>query len=249
MLKKARQSSLVADVAAQLENAILDGDYHPGDRLPPSKELEAVFGTSRGTLREAFRILEHKQLIESRVGVKGGVFVRRSTTEPVSDGLALLIRQRRISFSDLSGFRMLVEPEMLRLVADRADEADISELLSFIPRLRACADKGGAGWRELIRLELVIRKTLLRIAGSTIIQAVLMPIYDNILVYSDRDEYCDEEWVRVADGNWRKVLENLARREAGEAVRVHLANVGHFQPLIDGHATGQGGSGRVTTEA
>ena len=59
----------------QIEALILDGGLKAGDKLPGERQLTEIFKVSRGTLREAFRALEQKRLIEIRTGMNGGAFV------------------------------------------------------------------------------------------------------------------------------------------------------------------------------
>ena len=61
-LPSARTAELLAD---QIREAILVGNYKPGDRLI-EQELSDSFGTSRGPIREAIRLLASEGLIELR---------------------------------------------------------------------------------------------------------------------------------------------------------------------------------------
>ena len=79
VFKRQKAVNLVDSLVDQLEKAICAGKFKPGEKLPSSSTLEKALGASRGTLREAIRVLQQKGLVESRVGVKGGVFVRLSS--------------------------------------------------------------------------------------------------------------------------------------------------------------------------
>lgn len=61
-LPSARTAELLAD---QIREAILVGTYKPGDRLI-EQDLSDSFGTSRGPIREAIRLLASEGLIELR---------------------------------------------------------------------------------------------------------------------------------------------------------------------------------------
>jgi len=92
MFQEAKQNRIFQDVIVQIQEAILQGKLKAGDKLPPERELKEMFKTSRGTLREALRVLEQKGLIRIKTGVNGGAIVKPLTTHQVSESLALLIR-------------------------------------------------------------------------------------------------------------------------------------------------------------
>ncbi|MBU1247203.1 MAG: winged helix-turn-helix domain-containing protein, partial [Proteobacteria bacterium] len=60
--KKIKKTKMYQDVVAQIEEAILDRTLAPGDQLPPELTLKEQLGASRGTVREALRVLEEKGL-------------------------------------------------------------------------------------------------------------------------------------------------------------------------------------------
>ena len=58
--RAARQNRIFQDIVEQIQEAILSGQYQTGDVLPSERELKETFQTSRGTLREALRVLSKK---------------------------------------------------------------------------------------------------------------------------------------------------------------------------------------------
>ncbi|MGA2757663.1 MAG: GntR family transcriptional regulator [Solirubrobacteraceae bacterium] len=55
-------------VAAQIRQAIADGEAKPGDRLPPARHLAAVIGVNTNTVLRAVRLLRDEGLLELRQG-------------------------------------------------------------------------------------------------------------------------------------------------------------------------------------
>ena len=51
-------------VMEQLKEAIFQGRYQAGERLPPENKLVEIFGVSRVVVREAIRNLENSGLIQ-----------------------------------------------------------------------------------------------------------------------------------------------------------------------------------------
>ena len=55
-------------VAAQIRQAIADGEAKPGDRLPPARHLAAVMGVNTNTVLRAVRLLRDEGLLDLRQG-------------------------------------------------------------------------------------------------------------------------------------------------------------------------------------
>ena len=126
LFRKAKQNRIFQDVVEQIQDVILDGKIKPGERLPSERELGEMLGTSRGTLREALRILEQKGLIEIRLGVNGGAIVKETNWEQMSETLALLIRSQSVALEHLAEFREGVEGIIASLAAEREQQKMIS---------------------------------------------------------------------------------------------------------------------------
>ncbi|MBW2297456.1 MAG: FadR family transcriptional regulator, partial [Deltaproteobacteria bacterium] len=109
MFHAASQNRIFQDIVDQIQEAILEGRLQTGDILPSERDLKEMFNTSRGTLREALRVLEQKGLIEIKLGVGGGSVVKEVSVDKISESLALLIRTQRVSLNHLAEFREAVE--------------------------------------------------------------------------------------------------------------------------------------------
>ncbi len=77
-----KPASLAYQVSDLLTQAILEGDFKGGDQLV-ELELQNQFGISRSPLREAFRELEKKGLVE--IIPRRGTFVKSITRKDVMD--------------------------------------------------------------------------------------------------------------------------------------------------------------------
>lgn len=130
-IKKIKYHRVYEDVIEQIENIILEGNLAPGDVLPTERELAQAFGISRGTLREAFRILEREGLIETRPG--GGRFLSKNLTK-AEDTKRILENIERATIMELLEAREIFETGIVELAAMRATEQDIAEIESALER-------------------------------------------------------------------------------------------------------------------
>ena len=128
VFNQVRQGRISDNIVAQIKNAILTGIYRPGDKLPPEKELTRLFNVSRAPLREATRSLEEMGLIMIKPGVAGGAFVSQMSIKSVSDSLSNMIRLGKINISDIWEFRILIEPNVSRLAAERHNDWEIKQM-------------------------------------------------------------------------------------------------------------------------
>ena len=115
-----KTSSGSAAIAARLQQAILEGVYKFGDRLPAERELAAHFGASRSTVREALRRLEARHLLIRRVG--SGTF---SNYRPFLEGSNIA---EVTSPLELIEVRMALEPRIAGLAAVNATAQDLSRI-------------------------------------------------------------------------------------------------------------------------
>jgi GntR family transcriptional regulator, transcriptional repressor for pyruvate dehydrogenase complex len=218
MFNKVNQNSRVEDVVVQIEETIVAEKLKPGDKLAPLHELEDIFGTSQGTLREALRIVKQKGLVEVKLGTKGGVFIKEPTTDSVAQGLSLLIRQRKISLDDLAQFRKVIESGLMSLVIERATKRDINELNHFRSEFQLYTREGGAGWHSFLEVEVKLRKALIRMARNKLYETVLFPIHENLFTYAYT--YLDKKavYVEEAYNDWCKIIDAVERRDVGTAI-------------------------------
>ena len=183
MFREASQNRIFQDVVNQIQDAILDGRLKNGDILPPERELKEMFNTSRGTLREALRVLEERGLIEIRLGVGEGSIVKPLTTRHASQTLALLIRSQMVSLKQLCEFREGVEGTVAALAARRADSADKKQLNTLLQKSCDLVEQKEVDRDAFIESDRKIHLELANISRNSIYIFVLHSVHDNIHQY------------------------------------------------------------------
>jgi DNA-binding FadR family transcriptional regulator len=121
-----KKQTLAEQVTGSIKEAILDGQWGPGEALPTEPELAESFGVSRAVVRDATRMLAAKGLVEAQHG--RGVFVTKSQVEAFGDALLLALRREGASVWDVEQFEQMVFPEVCALAATEATEAERAEL-------------------------------------------------------------------------------------------------------------------------
>ena len=149
------------DVAEQLRDAILDGRFPRGAKLPPERELAVEFQVNRTSVREAIKVLEGLGLVRVRQG-------DGATVQPIVDASldilpAMIFHGGRIDAGAIAEMSEVMRPllyEMARLALERCGDADIV-------RLRALRDLIGDAGRDEESRFMAARDLLVQLSDMT----------------------------------------------------------------------------------
>ncbi len=134
------RQTLAQRVAEDIYNSIIEGkSFAPGDRLPGELILSEELGVSRTTLREAIKLLAAQGLLEVHRGK--GTFISEDAALFDPYGLDLL-NQKRMRLKDLIEARLIVEPQIAALAAERATSAELEQILDCEARVRRLIEEG-----------------------------------------------------------------------------------------------------------
>lgn len=124
-----QKQTLAEQVASTLAEAILAGEWQPGEALPTEPELAAAFGVSRAVIRDATRMLAARGLVQAQHG--RGVFVTESQAAAFGEALLLALRRSEASVWDVEQFEQMVFPEVCALASISASDADLAKIKSL----------------------------------------------------------------------------------------------------------------------
>ncbi len=226
MFKKAKQSRVFQDVVEQIQNAIISGQLEPGTKLPAERELKDMFNTSRGTLREALRVLEQKGLIEIKLGVSGGAIVKRIDAGTMVESLALLIRSGGVSLEHLAEFRIKIEGSLIELATARATQKDIEELDSLYSEAKGFYESGN--WEEFLKVDEQMHTYFGTMTKNPVFQFVQKTIHDNIHLYYEEYLPMNKERTLENLNDFKKIIAAMRKNDAETASEIIQDHVKRF---------------------
>jgi GntR family transcriptional regulator, transcriptional repressor for pyruvate dehydrogenase complex len=169
-IKPQKASDLIVE---EIWKMILAGKLKPGDKLPPEHKLVERFGVSKVTLREALQTLENYGHITRKRGTRGGsVVLDIAPTQGISL-IATYMSLTNLTVDRLMEARLLVEPLIARLAAERIDaagEARLRELLAL--HETDLAEHGGSkrGWEFYILVAELSGNSVLKVIEELLIR-------------------------------------------------------------------------------
>jgi len=113
---------LYESVIGQIMELIKNNELKPGDKILPERELAEKLSISRGSLREAFRVLESRGFIKSKPG--GGRYIREIRKNGHNDTENIVLSLEKSSILELLEAREIFEVKIVELAAQRATIED-----------------------------------------------------------------------------------------------------------------------------
>lgn len=127
-LKNEGRQSRPVRVAEQIKQWVVERGMKAGDRLPSEIEMIEQFGMSKGTVREAMRILEAQGLVKTRTGPGGGSFVHEVSKERARALLGNYFYFKNLTIADIYQLRRALEPELAASLAGKLSESVLKQL-------------------------------------------------------------------------------------------------------------------------
>ncbi len=238
-IRPIRRSRVYEAIVEQLQEFILHGELHPGDRLPPERDLAARFGVSRVSVRQALAVLHSMGLVDVRSG--GGTFAR-ADSGGVSAVAAALAAGREMTRAQME-VRLIVEPSAAALAARRSRPDDLQEMAGALDEQARGIPTPELGLKGDARFHLAIAKATknpLLVKMVEVIMDALMPSREA----SARAPGGPQRALR----DHRRILQAIRHRDprtAERAMRSHLLTVerlalGTRQPDQKAHGDGLG---------
>ncbi len=226
--KKLKPNRIYQNVVDQIQEAILSGQVEPGEMLPSEMKLKEMFQTSRGTIREALRVLEQKGLIEVKIGVGGGATVKPLDTTVMSESLDLLLQYKKVSIDHLAEFRESVEGIVAALAAERATPEGIERLQELLAKGQEILSKRTPDWKQFLKIDVELHIVIAEISLNPVFIAVLHMIHEKLLVNFDQFSFRKKE---VLEENYQSLcdlVEAIKNREADKARILSQQHVTQF---------------------
>jgi GntR family transcriptional repressor for pyruvate dehydrogenase complex len=218
-IKPKKVSTQIAD---QIRSSILNGDFTPGDKLPPERELAEMFGVSRPSVREALNMLASSGLVES---YQGGGTVVKSLVEPAAGNpLAEMIRIEGDRALDVIEVRKGMEAWTAWYAAQRALPEDVAKLEKIIEDMRHNLD----GLKPSENLDANFHTVIARATRNVVWLHMMQSIFDAMKEFQKnvwRAVYLTEDDHRMLFEHHRAIFEAIRNRDserAREAMLIHL---------------------------
>lgn len=231
LFKPIRPKKLSEEIVEQIQSRIADGQLKPGEKMPSERNMAALLGVSRPSVREALMMLEAMNLVESRQG--GGTFVRSLTDGPIAPPVTNMLEKDPNLLQDLLEVRMGLECWSAYLAASRATDEDIQEIGSYVDKMQRSVH---GGWDPEVDYHF---HDAIATATHNIMQIHVLNTVRGLFVASielalNRFYSSDPKLIKLLLKQHRAIYEQIAERDpdgARTAMATHLQWVEEKLPI------------------
>lgn len=220
--KPIRPKKISAQIAEQIRSSIMAGEFAPGEKLPPERELAEMFGVSRPSVREALNMLAAAGLVESYQG--GGTVVKSLVESASGPPLSELIKVESDRALDVIEVRKGMEAWTAYYAAQRALPDDIRKMEGIIEGMARNLD----GMQPSEDLDANFHIVVARATHNIVWLHLMQTIFDAMKVFQRgvwRAVYLTEEDHRILYTHHKAVFEAIRDRDperARDAMLAHL---------------------------
>jgi DNA-binding FadR family transcriptional regulator len=142
------RSTAVDQVVDAVRNSLINRRLKPGDLMPSESELAELLHVSRGSIREAMKILSAFGVVDIKRG--DGTYVATTANKKLFDPFFFQLLVSPADIAELAELRALVESGVVKLMLKKATDEDIAALESASRDLERCIAEH-PGDRELAK--------------------------------------------------------------------------------------------------
>ena len=157
-------------VLERLLAQINDGDFVPGDVLPPERQLMERFGVGRPAVREALQDLQRMGLVQIVHGDGARVLepTAKAVIAQITGAARMLLSSSGENLEHLKEARIFFEVGLVRMAAARAQEPHLEAMRAHIEAQKAA----GGDFADVLRADMAFHRQIAASLGNPVYAAV-----------------------------------------------------------------------------
>lgn len=223
LIKPVSKKSLFEEVSEQIIRLIQEGTFPLGKKLPGENSLSESFNVSRNSIRESLKALQLTGILTSKPGK--GTYVSEQALRNIHNMELMSIIENESTLIELMETRLIIEPQLAYLAAQRATKEDIQKLEDVIKKSQIALDEKNYSFDIGMEFHMLI----LEISQNRILGDFMKSITDHLIAQRGKLmlQHLSEYIIKVEMGEHEKMLEFIKKGDAEKVkdyMHKHIAN-------------------------
>ena len=223
-------ASSVDFVVNSIKELLLGGKILPGDRLPAETELTRLLSVSRGSVREAMKILSALGIVDIKRG--DGTYVSLGGGEIAFDPLLFSMIVSQPKFAELKELRLILEKNVVRLAIVNAGEDDIQALQDCLAKTEALKNRADKKYDELLAYDLEFHNPLGRACKNGPLQTIYKFVMQYFVTYIAQSLRKHSDFSRESAEAHHTIFQAVQQRDVAAAERAVEASMELWEYLV-----------------
>ncbi len=162
------KESAVDSVVNRFRDLIMQRKLKPGDQIPNESVLAEGMGVSRGSVREAMKILAALGVVEIRRG--NGTYVSGEIGRSMLDPFLLRLMMNDYDSRQMAEFREMIELDVARAILRNKSAEGIMAMGEAIKRMEGVPAEEGVEEARWAELDLAFHRAMGKATGNVLIE-------------------------------------------------------------------------------
>lgn len=219
------QESLVNEIIIQLSQAILEGDFKPGDKLLSEAQLCEKLGVGRNSLREAIKMLNAIGVLETKRGQ--GTFLAKEISHDVFNPLIFKLILEPKSAKDIYELRILLETIIILMAIKKADDKDIESAKNVLLEVKKLLEQNSTDIDRFVKLDIKFHMVIAKSTHNYLVETIL----DTIMVIFEpfiKRVLSSENGIQISVINHENLIKIIEEKNSLEAMNVVIKSLHEF---------------------
>nr|WP_302936904.1 FadR/GntR family transcriptional regulator [Megamonas funiformis] len=219
------QESLVNEIIIQLSQAILEGDFKPGDKLLSEAQLCEKLGVGRNSLREAIKMLNAIGVLETKRGQ--GTFLAKEISHDVFNPLIFKLILEPKSAKDIYELRILLETIIILMAIKKADDKDIESAKNVLLEVKKLLEQNSTDIDRFVKLDIKFHMVIAKSTHNYLVETIL----DTIMVIFEpfiKKVLSSENGIQISVINHENLIKIIEEKNSLEAMNVVIKSLHEF---------------------
>ncbi len=169
-VRDVKRMSNVEIVVDTIKKLLIGKKLKPGDLLPSEKDLSESLSISRGSIREAMKILSAFGVVEVKQG--DGTYVATNANKSLFDPVLFNLLATNPDLEELVELRLLVEEGIIKLIIKHASDPELNDLRKICLEMEENARKYPDDVDRLLQNDLDFHLLMGKLTGNKLVDNV-----------------------------------------------------------------------------
>jgi GntR family transcriptional regulator, transcriptional repressor for pyruvate dehydrogenase complex len=226
-----KKESTVDFIINNIKKLLLTKKLLPGDILPSEMELAERFNVSRGSVREAMKILSAFGIVEIKRG--DGTYVAEALSKTLLDPFLFNLILSNADTREMVELRELIELQLIRLVIKNACEEDFKKIEEIHEKMKnMISENSQLNYETLIQYDLKFHEALGRASKNILVEKIYAFVMELFTPYIEKTYEADKSG-KNAFVLHEDIINSLRLKDMNKAMEATEKSIAEWRRLFE----------------